>query len=62
MQKIGIELSLNDSGGFSIEINGKEHKNVTSTIAEDLVMCAMISAEDSLLGTAGHEREIIDPM
>ncbi len=60
MQNIDIHLSLCESGDFSIEINGKSHENIPVTIAEDLVMCAMIRAEDFLLEAAGREREIVD--
>ena len=60
MRKIAIELSLGEFGNFAIEINGRSHKNISSTIAEDLVMCAMIAAEDSLLQCAGQEREMVD--
>ncbi len=60
MPKIDIDLSLNELGGFSIEIDGKSHENIPLTIAEDLVMCALIRAEDSLLRAAGREREIVD--
>jgi hypothetical protein len=50
MQEIKIKLWHNEEAqDWSIEINGLRHEHVTTEIMEDLVECAQIVAEKSLM-------------
>jgi hypothetical protein len=50
MQEIKIKLWRNDEAqDWSIEINGLWHEHVSTEILEDLVECALIVAERSLV-------------
>jgi hypothetical protein len=48
MREIKLKLWQNDSGDWSVEINGRRHEHVTTATIESLVECALIVAETSL--------------
>jgi hypothetical protein len=59
MQKLDIVLWMNDQrDDWSIEVNGLRHEHVSSQVVEDLVECALIVAETSLMETAGPKTRI----
>jgi hypothetical protein len=50
MQKLEIMLWMNDKrDDWSIEVNGLLHEHVSSRVVEDLVECAVLVAESSLI-------------
>lgn len=58
MQKLDIVLWMNDQrDDWSIEVNGLRHEHVSSKVVEDLVECALIVAENSLMETAERRPE-----
>jgi hypothetical protein len=55
MQKLNVTLWMNEAEDWSVEINGLRHEHVSSEILEDLVECALISAQ-ALLTEAATRR------
>jgi hypothetical protein len=51
MRELNLEISRDEEAGdWSIAINGLRYEHVSSHILEDLVECAVLVAENSLLG------------
>jgi len=53
MRELNLQISRDEEAGdWSIVINGMCYEHVSSRILEDLVECAVLVAENSLLGPA----------
>jgi len=49
MQEITIRLWRNRADDWSVEINGQRYEHVSAEVVEDLVECALIVEEESLI-------------
>jgi hypothetical protein len=51
MKELNLQISRNEEAGdWSVVINGLRYEHISSQILEDLVECAVIVAENSLMG------------
>ena len=51
MKELRLQISRNEEAGdWSVVINGLRYEHISSQIMEDLVECAVIVAENSLIG------------
>jgi hypothetical protein len=51
MKELHLQISRNEEAGdWSVVINGLRYEHISSQILEDLVECAVIVAENSLIG------------
>ena len=52
MQKLNVTLWMNPVEDWSVEINGLRYEHVSAEVMENLVECALIVAQKSLIEAA----------